>query len=988
MSRFMNEQSKFAILRQEATDWGDNFDTHQEGSGEGPERGDVVKTDQNYTNEVDLEVHVAPPLQEDMRGVESIVAEYEEVTHNAQLQKKLWEWYKTEYPDEPQGLFTEEGLTLLGDMSPAERMMLLGFASLSLSVTAEHVALYESKYPEDIQAIGTRFLQNSGSIKTVGDNRLYSLVLVVAGKQNPVIQEYPHFKKYKDISRRKIDAQHRLLAPDTDPTRFNRYGEGATGVKTVMHDILRTERMEAGICNPEQIFTKEFFALDTKDQVDLLRDMLLEVHTLKIWNEVYNSDFSERMVRDIELSIRNQQQYRNSFDYQDTHSVIYGSYQTKAAYDEGDERYDSLVRSDPKVATHVDEYSYERVIKKIVEALGTYDVETDKTVDLLVTMWKKTPHPLFIHEIAKTLSAVDSTRAASQLLPALQEATYERDRIPLSALLYRLEFGKIGINEHVVQYLEREYILPGVTEVFDHARRITVDGKIGLFDSAGNLLKYFDLGDLTQDQKKDVQLLEVTRSVLFADPNTPDTLRQSFLANYQKFYEDIFGEESVRMSDLTLREQVWMFKYHQDLEESIGYSSDQKKERWDKVMGLKQHVGVDGVRVFIAGEQDAGMGDKIISFSERSDIAQTDKEMLFHVYGSIVQELDRVEQRVSEFFVDGGTQDIDVRAVTKEIATRAYRILDTSMDAFGDGQIVKTREILQRIQRDIVQFSAIFKTVFKGKEQVDFDEIKGLSFEHTQELSDDDISDMQAIATMNYSTGSDFDAMVLHSLETTLKTPGTDYSILRREGKIISFISFAPYTDAKDTSTPQYLAGSFNVDMSYRGSSVGDAMIANTITIQAEKGVVHGYVHSEIGLAQRHMEKTGFVIDGVVDAGNAVGLKILLDKKRNPKFETKNKTFDEDAIMSLYEHSFANKDAHDLLHTTVGNAPQYAVLKFNFSNTEGKTQMSDTISLFVREGYAGTRYFADPHNESHVYCVFEKTDAVEYVDELDERIAA
>src|SRR5690606_28235892 len=101
--------------------------------------------------------------------------------------------------------------------------------------------------------------------------------------------------------------------------------------------------------------------------------------------------------------------------------------------------------------------------------------------------------------------------------------------------------------------LEKKYILPDKANL-NFARRITGDGKIGLFDDRGGMQGYFELGTLSDaETQKQVEMLEVVRELLFTDSETPDDIRQQFLADYTDFYGKVFGEfGNIRLSDLSL----------------------------------------------------------------------------------------------------------------------------------------------------------------------------------------------------------------------------------------------------------------------------------------------------------------------------------------------------------------------------------------------------------------------------------------------------
>ncbi len=166
-------------------------------------------------------------------------------------------------------------------------------------------------------------------------------------------------------------------------------------------------------------------------------------------------------------------------------------------------------------------------------------VEYGEIKDELYMLLERIAGARMIREISKTLSFIGGTEAARDCMNRLRTTDSVIIQEKYSRALYLLELGKIGVNSGVVNYLEQQYILKGDDEDnVDFARRITGDGKIGLFDERGGFVGYFELGDLiTGDVEREAQILEISRDLLFSDPHTPDDIRQQFFADYTYFYE-------------------------------------------------------------------------------------------------------------------------------------------------------------------------------------------------------------------------------------------------------------------------------------------------------------------------------------------------------------------------------------------------------------------------------------------------------------------
>lgn len=596
------------------------------------------------------------------------------------------------------------------------------------------------------------------------------------------------------------------------------------------------------------------------------------------------------------------------------------------------------------------------------------------TVDNVIKLAEQYGSSVTMH-IARACERIDAPYAAKCMLekvraPKKDNETEDQLRYRVSMfsrLLYRLELGKVGISDNVVTYLEKQYDLQNSEEGLDFARRITGDGKIGLFDKDGALQGFIELGDLGDGEKqRQAKVLEVSRDLLFSDPNTPDEIRQQFLKEYTNFYEHIFGEKgSVRMSDLTLREQVWMYQY----------SKNTAPEDWGKIGQLKEEFGIDGVKVFIAGEQNADIGKRILAFVENTAVERATKERLFRAYGAIVSELDFVGQRTKDFFKNSTEQELDTRAVTNEMAKRAYRILDNAMSSYEGGNDTEaTDRMVQAVRRDVVSFAAIFKTLFKGKEHIDISLVRGLDLETKQatELSNIERKQMEEIAYTNFATGDTKARALFEGLQSSLQDDRNTFYLLKKqkensekgvEEDIVAFVRFMP----PDDRGHRY-AGSFNVNPAYRGSGIGEAMLENALKKEAEKCVLDATVYDQLAVGTNYIEKQGFTIVGAHEDFHGTGethFKIQWDNKKNATLETRtDQQWSHENIAKKYkEYSTSWVEQFE--------AGQKVVIA-KHSAEKDRFDVRQMVMTLTNNGYEGTRYFIDPENSDLRYYVFER----------------
>lgn len=116
-----------------------------------------------------------------------------------------------------------------------------------------------------------------------------------------------------------------------------------------------------------------------------------------------------------------------------------------------------------------------------------------------------------------------------------------------------------------------------------------------------------------------------------------------------------------------------------------------------------------------------------------------------------------------------------------------------------------------------------------------------------------------------------------------------------------------------------------------------------------------------------YVEKRGFSIANVLpnyDNSGETFFQIVLDKKANKAFPSKDASFGREKIMSLYDSIYAGRSLDELLERDV------VVQRFD-TDKELNDMLAATEQL-LGKGYVGTRYFSDPTDENIRYYVFEK----------------
>ncbi len=237
--------------------------------------------------------------------------------------------------------------------------------------------------------------------------------------------------------------------------------------------------------------------------------------------------------------------------------------------------------------------------------------------------------------ILKALEKIDISLAASKLLELARIGDAQDKRSALW-LLYRLEFGRIGISEEGLKYLDKMYDLGKYNNQSFFAQRLTANGEVGIFDRANErLLKYLHLTDLASAEKQiRAELYDLTYRDLFVDrldlSEEERKNRKLLLEEFQEKYfafaqSEFFQETGVRLNNLTFREQAWFLEF----------TASADPEKKSKLVEFVRAHREAGIRAFLVME-NGGNGDKVIELSEK--LKPKEARQIFEAYRAVTQE--------------------------------------------------------------------------------------------------------------------------------------------------------------------------------------------------------------------------------------------------------------------------------------------------------------------------------------------------------------
>jgi SAM-dependent methyltransferase len=555
-------------------------------------------------------------------------------------------WEENKYGDKPDDFFAPANYPYLHSLSALERIALLARACAYLRASPDMAAQYFSEFKDDAKILGRLFFNKAG-VETGRDLNLLSTCAPIIAAVEPTLARERWFQRFLEIAERKRFASTVLLDQNEPPPdkRFVEFGEAANGFFAAWNEAAELDMRGDHFINPDIIFTAEYHALKPDQRAKFLRNCIIELQEALVHDEVYSSRFTkERIEKDRQYYLDNEDRSWLSRDYNVAHSMIFRTFQPLPVFSLGESYFQYEMNNTAAIGGCVEEFPFHRLLKAVMKELAAAEAEKDANTDLIVDFWDKNRNPLFGNDVAEVLSRQNPERAAQGLMKRIR--TESGDKRALAAILYRLEFGQIGISQEGVKYLERMYDLGVYNNPDYHVSRLTPTGEVGIFNEEKELIKYFELGDLTTEEKKiKAEVLDFTYETLFLgrenESEEERTKRLGYLEEFKKHYyelaqDKIFEQSGIQLNNLSFREQGWFLRYLQ--------GADQAKR--DQLTKFVQKYGEDGIRSFLVMEYGDEHGDKVLFLGEHGNPKEI--ESLLRGFSEIVQHAEALQERISE----------------------------------------------------------------------------------------------------------------------------------------------------------------------------------------------------------------------------------------------------------------------------------------------------------------------------------------------------
>lgn len=817
-------------------------------------------------------------------------------------------WNKSGFAENPLSFFTKENFEKLKSLPSGRRLAVLAKASEHAVVSPDSAAEYFRAFPKDLEVISNLFCEiRDGRPQTAGEFNLFSITALEIERVSDTFpygttrydykkEEYLPHNQFLEIAERRKALPPSLLegGKHYGPQDFERLSKEAS-------DSFFSTMKEAGELDingdyqldASNLFREGFSDLPEDIKAEILRMALIDIHNILAFDEAMNSAFTKEGVEnDRERTIKGLA-HRGMAFHNKAHSIIFKTFQASSIYDLTGEYFEKEMNSTAEIGGAVEEYADHRIVLEILSRISELHRGHSGLCSTLVDFWNKNRNPIFGNRLAEALNALDPELAAAELQRLILEERGDKNH--LSAVLYRLEFGQIGISEKGVKYLERMYDLGELNRPDYFVQRLTAKGDVGVFDDQRVLRKYFNLGSLASGERKIKPVVQDFVYETLFTPKSGETEKErlereeylkEFKESYFDFYDsDFFEQTGIRVNNLDFKEQGWFLAYFK-------HSDENTRKR---LMNFAKTFGENGLKTFLACEYSMDAGEQLLFLGDSLPLEVSSR--IFVKYGEIVSEADRAATMIKSF--NKGEDPEMEEKIRESLLRRAKDMLLLFYNETTTGKTIDDIEAkLDGIRADIILFAATFKAVSQSGEGVDLGEVQQISLETKSpaEISPADQESMILMAKRNYADTPELaDKYVIPPLVKALtderQKENCVFYLLKKDGVVISFFRLEKVGD----ETVHF--GSFNTDQNAQGSNIGKEVLKLGLDVAASESLIEADCDASARISEYYINSVGFVATQLIENAAGTGqnvFHIIRDDRRaqklsrQPNFQAKD----------------------------------------------------------------------------------------------------
>lgn len=400
-----------------------------------------------------------------------------------------------------------------------------------------------------------------------------------------------------------------------------------------------------------------------------------------------------------------------------------------------------------------------------------------------------------------------------------------------------------------------------------------------------------DFGSMDREMRREEIRNKIEQAVsIFSDQKIETYVVDRFEDFILTGVKDIIQKKlQLNLDNFSIREQFWFFQF-------IQYQTIESMEK------AKQHIetyGENGVRVFLSlRNTDEKMGDLIITLGEKlpSDVAKK----IFAKYAELVDLTDGVAEYVQQFHKENKDDNqenkddhVSAAEISEKLLIRAKDVLVHSIEKSPEEILA----MLDTVKADAELFKSVFIIEKKRGGIIALENIREAQFENKKsyELNDEEKRSMRALYAKNYATTQELQKKLLDSFEDALANPKSSFYLFKFKGTIKGFDRFDDIGDNK-----KYF-GSFNIDESMQGATLGESMIEQSLNYEAKDYEILAESNAVNRIGARYIE-SGFIATDFIENYYGIPIFSIIRNDAEIPHKFKTKIMDSEDLKTFVTH--------------------------------------------------------------------------------------
>jgi len=473
-------------------------------------------------------------------------------------------------------------------------------------------------------------------------------------------------------------------------------------------------------------------------------------------------------------------------------------------------------------------------------------------------------------------------------------------------------------------------------------------------------------------------LPEFEKSISADLPTFFETLSPVSLQKLINFSEEKIQNSDIETNDihdnktsnkLSEKEKLDKLKKIQTIFKSPSHALSSPQNDEAKKILQEEKDKLKKIELFENLQREVGKSIKKFAHSEDSSFIEIYSDdisfSIMQKYQEIVEEAKQTTKKeLEEFFTnDKKIKEDDASKIIDLILEKANKLLERSLKEISSSSYDEA-EILKRLnnyQSDIAVFSSIFQTAYE-QDNLNFEQIEGINYDsvYSGELDDNKKEMIRQVIALNYPKQKQ-QKDILEKVEISFQNGNNSrwHLLIRKTEDREELVSCLRFDDIDKKNV---YGATFNVGVSYRGSSIGEAMFDRVMNEVAQEKKIHAIAEMGKDVSSFYLNRGKFNASSITQ-NKKTGVYYYNIERFNPENEYYgSKNLSNKELMSCYD---SKRTIEELV-----SLQKYILIKKE--NINQKKNIKD-IDYLLNNNYLMTKIIKHKKNQKQEsYLIFEK----------------